>query len=232
MPEEYIEIKVKKKTLLKRKLKIWKKKLKRSYNEFITDLQNKLAAMLFFIFSGVCFWLLMLLLDYFWGFSLVDWVKDLPYVYGTFTHFVEHIKSKTDLGIFYVFAISSLFFLPIPLEALYFNFLRDGFAFEHLFYLAVGGILCGQFINYMSGRFFKFIFAQFIKRKTRKKIRRKLVKYGAFAVTSVHIIPFPFQIFNFVSGLLKYRFFKWLIFMTIGLCIKHVAMYWIYVRFF
>ena len=203
----------------------------RWWKEFKKDLKNKSTALLFFILSGMCFWLLMVLLNIFWGFDLGGWLKGIPFLYTTFSHFVDEISARSNAGIFYVFAISSLFFLPIPLEALYINFLREGFGFQELFFLAVGGIIAGQIINYLFGRFFKFIFMQFIKKKTRLSMKRKLVRYGPVAVTSVHLIPFPFQLFNFISGMLKYSFIKWIFFMTLGLALKHVIMYWIYIQF-
>ena len=199
--------------------------------EFRNDITDKFIAILFFAFAGFCFWVLIQMLYMFYGFSMINWIKDIPYVYGIFSHFFIEIKQQTDLGVFYLFAFSSLFFLPVPLEALYFKFMGS-MPFEKIFVIAVAGIMLGQLVNYFIGRFFGFIFVHFIKKKTRRSMKDKLSKYGIFAVIFVHIIPFPFQIFNFVSGILRYRFFRWTFFALVGLVIKHIAMYWIYIKFF
>ena len=57
-----------------------------------------------------------------------------------------------------MFMFSSLFFLPIPLEALYFAMLKEGLTFSNTFRLVVLGMVVGQIINYMLGRGLGFIF--------------------------------------------------------------------------
>lgn len=213
------------------KMTVFWRKFKRSMKEFRNNLTDKFLALLFFGFAGLCFWILIQMLYLFYGFSLVNWIKDLPYLYDIFTYFFTEIKNQTDIGLFYMFAFSSLFFLPVPLEALFFNFMKT-MVLEKIFVIAIAGIMVGQLVNYFLGRFLGFIFIKFIKKKTKRSMKSKLSKYGIFAVIFVHIIPFPFQIFNFISGILKYKFFRWTFFAIVGLVIKHLVMYWIYVKFF
>ena len=212
--------------------KPFKERLKRKIKEIRTDLKNKTVAIVFFALAGFSFWILVQLLYLFYGFSIVAWVKSIPYATTIFSHLFTQITAQTKLGIFYLFTGSSLFFLPVPLELLYINYLKQGFAVNELLPIVLMGIIAGQFINYFLGRFFSFIFISFIKKKTRKKIKHRLEKYSTTAILSAHILPFPFQIFNFVSGVLKYKFFRLFFFMTIGLIIKHIAVYFIYLKFF
>jgi len=209
-----------------------KHRVKHKIHEIKEDFKLKFTIFLIFAFVGFLTWMLFYMIYVFYGFSIVEWFKGLPYAYTIFSHVIEQIKLKSDWGIFYTFVFSSLFFLPIPLEALYFSFLREGIAFQEIFFITVAGILCGQIINYWLGRMFGFILIHFIKRKNRDKVRERLSKYGPVALISVHIIPFPFQIFNMISGVLKYKFIKWLLFVTIGTVIKHIAMILIFIRFF
>lgn len=209
----------------------FKRKTKAAFRRFVQNVKDKFMGILFLLISGFFIWLFFDLLYMFYGFSVMEWVKGLPYVYDTFSYFFAEIKAQTDLGIFYLFMFSSLFFLPVPLEALYFNLLRQGFPYEKIFIISVLGLLAGQVINYMLGRILGFVFVHFMEEKTRMGIKRKLTKYGVFAITFVHMIPFPFQVFNFISGMLKYSFLRIVFFAALGLAIKHVAMIWIYLRF-
>lgn len=207
--------------------KFWKR-TKKGFFEFIDDLKNKIVAVIFFIFAGFFFWVFMQLLYYFYGFSLIEFVKELPFVYPLLSHVFNEISSGSDLGIFYLFSVVSIFVLPVPLEALFFTTLKGGLTFFEIFLLVVPGIILGQIINYTLGRFLSFIFISFIKKKTRRNMTGKLKKYGIYAIAFVHIIPFPFQIFNFVTGILRYPFLRWLPFAVMGTVIKHIIMYYLF----
>jgi membrane protein YqaA with SNARE-associated domain len=209
-----------------------KSNFKKKMSEFWNGLIDKIVAILFFAFAGIMIWFGIQILYYFFDFNILEWIKSIPYLYTTFQYFFDEITARTDLGIFYLFMFSSLFFLPVPLEALYFAMLKSGLDLYGTFKLVVLGIIAGQIINYMLGRILGFVFISFINRSTRKSIKRKLSKYGILAVSAVHIVPFPFQIFNFVTGILRYSFFKWLIFVIIGLSFKHIVMYYIYFSLF
>jgi len=203
--------------------------LKEWWNEFQRDFKNKALVLFIFLIVGILVWLLVQLTFIFYGFSFIDWIKNVPYVYDTFLHIFTEARKGTSLGVFYLFTFGSLFFFPVPLEVVYFT-LKD-MPFTVLFPLAVGGILLGQVVNYFLGRFFGFILLGFFKKRTQRRMKEKLERYGPFAVTAVHIIPFPFQLFNFFTGVFRYNFFKWILFAFIGLVLKHLAMYWLFTVF-
>lgn len=221
----------KNKKSLGEKFSEFKNKVKKKTKLFLKDLKVKFTALFFFFFVGFLLWALSRVIFYFYGFSVVEWIKTIPYLYPLFVHFVNEIKLRTPLGIGYLFMFSSLFFLPIPLEPLYFGVLGQGGVFI-VTLATVTGLIAGQFLNYMFGRFFGFLFLRFIKKKTQKSIKEKLKKYGGVAIFFSHIIPFPFQLINFFCGVLRYKFLKWLLIVIIATIIKHIIMYGIYVRYF
>jgi membrane protein YqaA with SNARE-associated domain len=201
------------------------------FREFMSDLGGKLSALFFFLIAGMALWVLAQLLYLFYGFSIMQWIKSLPYLYPSLAHIATQIQAQTDIGIFYLFAVASLVLLPVPLEILFFKLMSDGIPLQKLFFLTLGGILAGQLINYTLGRGLGVIFMQFFKKKTKEKIQQRLDRYGTLAVFLMHIIPAPFQPFNFIAGALKYKFFRWFFVMTIGLVIKHLIMIAIFVFF-
>ena len=212
--------------------KTFKERILTKAREVKRDLKKKAVAIFFLALAGVFFWVLVQMLYYFYGFSLLDWFKGIPYISTAFAHIYSEIKLKSVLGVFYSFGIYSLFFLPLPLEIFYINFLQQGMWIVAIFPLTLLGIIAGQIVNYSLGRFFGFLFLYFIKKKTRRKIKEKLDKYSAYAVLIAHVLPFPFQIFNLVAGAMKFKFAKWLTFMTLGLAIRFVIVSGLYLVFF
>jgi len=189
----------------------------------VQEVKNKGIGLLWLLFAGFWIWILFQLLYAFYGFSFFTWIQTLPYVYDVFQYFSIAITSKSDIGMFYLFLFSSLFFLPIPLEVLYLT-LATQIDPTTLATYAVLGIMAGQVINYWLGRGFSIIFRSMLKKSTQKKAQEKLAKYGGFAIVTMHTIPFPFQLFNTITGLFKYPFLKWLLYATIGILIKHVIL--------
>ncbi len=206
------------------------RRVKKGIKNFFVDLWDKAVAILAFGVAGLLIWVLVQMVFSFYGFSVVEWMQGIPVLYPTIMHLIYHVQTGSELGVFYLFLFSSLFFLPVPLEALYLNFLRS-LPFERIFVIAVAGIVLGQVINYWLGRMFGFIFREWVRKSARRSIRHKLDNHGILAILAVHIIPFPFQIFNLISGVFRYKFFKWLLFVIIGLTIKHLLMYWIFLAF-
>jgi len=191
----------------------WKnfsEKAKNWLAEFFTDLGNKLIALLFFGFVGLCIWILIKLSYNFFGFDVMNWMKDLPYVYSTFSYFFDEVSRRTQLGIYYLFSFSSIFLFPIPLEVVYAGLLKS-LSFKQVYLPTVIGVITGQHINFFAGRFFGNILKPFIKRKTRKKIRKYLEKQGSLAIFFFNALPMPYPLFNFIVGLSKYSYFKWVI---------------------
>ena len=217
---------------IKQKTSETTKKLAKKTDELARDMKKKLIALFFIALAGFFFWVLMNLLYFFYGFNLVTWIKDLPYVYPMFLNVCDRISSQSQQGIYYLFSFSSLFFLPFPLEFVYFGFLKKGFTFPIIYFITLLGVFTGQCINFMLGRFLGFLIRPLIKRKTRKALQQRLHKYGAYAIFIMHLLPLPYPLFNFVVGLTKYNFFKWVLIMLPSLMLNYLIVYLIYLKFF
>ncbi|MFC1697735.1 YqaA family protein [Nanoarchaeota archaeon] len=205
---------------LKQKWADFKKKFAVNYE----NIKKKINTILIVLLIGVSIWVLFEFVYIFFGFSIYEWFLGIPVIGPAFGHFAAHIASGSYLGIFYTFLFSSLFFLPIPLEALYFFYLNEGIFIPFLLVITVSGIVLGQIFNYGFGRIFTFLLKFIAKEKTQEKVKTYLDKYGGVTILTVHIIPVPYQIINFVTGGFKYPFKKWIKFVLIGMIIKHIAM--------
>ena len=183
-----------------------------------------LTALLFFALAGFCFWILLQLLIIFFDFDLLNFFKSLPFLYPTAVSISEEVALRSASGITYFFIFASLFFLPVPLELAYINFIHEGILPANLLLFATFGILLGQIINFFLGKLFGPIFRSFIKKKTRKWVHEKLQQYGIIAIFLMNFLPMPFPLFNFVAGLMKYPFWRWLLVIIPALFFKHALM--------
>lgn len=201
-------------------------------DEIAKDVKQKLVALFFFAIAGVSIWVLFNLLYFFYGFNVFDWFKTIPFVYPIFQHIFSQIDSQTRLGIMYTFISASIFLTPIPLEIFYIQFLTQGLPFMVLFPSTLAGVVIGQNINYLTGRFFGGLMKSYIKKKTRKELRAKLKKYGIYAIAIFHVIPLPYPLFNFIVGLTRYNYLKWLAIIVPALIINYLVVYLVYANLF
>ena len=209
-----------------------KKKITKKADELAKDIRKKLIALAFIAFSGFFIWLLFTFLYFVYGFNVIAWIKNLPYIYPIFQHIFDQIAAQSQQGLYYMFSFSSIFVFPVPLEFVFFGFLKQGFAPKSLYLITIAGVFTGQNLNFFFGRFLGFLIKPYIKKRTRRALRRRLHKYGVFAIAFMHLLPLPYPLFNFVVGLTKYNYFKWIIVMLPSLLINYLIFYWIYLKWF
>lgn len=126
-------------------------------------------------------------------------------------HIVQNISQQSFLGIFYLFIILSLVFIPGPLELTYLVILSTGSSKTITLIAAVLGILIGQMINYGLGRIVSKHW------KPEHTMKEKIDKYGGWFIFIASVTPFlPSQLFNFTAGTVKLSFKKWCISIAIG----------------
>jgi len=212
----------------KKNLRKGTRKFKKKAHEIRLDVERKLYALLFIFLALVFIALLFFLIEIFFGFNIITWFQSLPYVYLLFQHFFDNIAAGTNLGIYYTFSFASIFLFPIPYELIFLGFLKAGAVFIKIYPLVLLGILTGQHINYFLGRFFGVIVKRYVKKKTRIELRKRLNKYGGYAIFGMHLFPLPYAIFNFIVGLTRYPYWKWLMYMLPALCINYFLVYLFY----
>jgi membrane protein YqaA with SNARE-associated domain len=220
---------VKKENIIKENSNIKEKiSIKEKINKSIASIIRKIE--LFFII-GIAIsilWILKELLKNY-GIDIDAWFQDLPIIYPLIMHFKEEIYSNTFKGIIYLFSLSSLFFLPIPLEIAFAGILKLKDNPSLVIIATITGIIIGQNVNYLIGRVFSF-FTKNIKKKNHKIIEF-LKKYGVYALIGIHLSPLPFPFLNFISGALKFPYRKWVITTSITISARIIIIYLLIEKF-
>lgn len=175
------------------------------------------------VISSICIALtVMLMYMFFWRHSDVLLVKIIEAIF-------LHIKSKiydsvTMLGVFYASFFGGLFFLIIPMEALFIRFSSemDGVIVMLLFII---GFIFSFSINYWIGRKFSEITKKLITPKKFYKLKGVLNRRGGLAVVVINAIPFfPSQPLSAILGVFKYNMTRFYVYVILGQVTKYVIM--------
>lgn len=150
-----------------------------------------------------------------------------PSIYTDYLYFSTQITNSTLAGLFYISILGALFFLAIPMEAIFIYYLTSTFH-SALFIVAiivVGGTI-GLSINYfmgwiLGGNFLKKMF----EKKTYEKYGGYITKYGAIILVVGNILPSPIEPLTLFYGSFNYSYKKFFILSLIGRLIKYLIFF-------
>lgn len=196
------------------------------------DVQKKLIWLSFFFGIGFILWLFFSILYSQTGFHLINWIRSLTFFDPFFLWVQEKISAQTPLGFYLLFSIAALFFFPTPLELIYFGFLQQGVNFQMIYLMTLLGVITAQHINYVLGRFFGNFLHRFIREKSRERLKYILHEKGGYAIFMIHLLPLPYALLNFVVGVTKYPYRKWVMLMIPALIINYFVFFLLYLLVF
>jgi membrane protein YqaA with SNARE-associated domain len=187
---------------------------------------------LIFALTALGLWILLIMLKSFIGFDILNWFKQLPFIYPIASYIAAQIKQQSFEGIVYAFSLSSLFFIPTPLEIFFIALLKGISTPLRIIVPAFFGLMLGQHVNFYAGRMFGKLIKKFIKRKTILMVQRRLRDYGSVSIFFINLLPLPYPITNFLAGSFRFPYSKWLLFTSLAIAIKLVFIAWLYALFF
>lgn len=139
-------------------------------------------------------------------------------------HIKGNIAQNTLLGSFYVALFGGLFFVTLPLEAIFVNFLREGSSPYLLIVIYLFGFIVSYTINYLIGQKLDTFSKKIISPKKFYKIKGIINKHGALAVFGFNLIPFfPSQPLATILGVFRYNKTKFYLFFVLGQLVKYAA---------
>ena len=142
---------------------------------------------------------------------IVGLLRHSPTTWAIYSHISAQISAKTLLGLFYAGLFGALFFIMIPLEAVFFYYL--GLSYHPMIVVTVMWIssLIGLTIDYLIGAAVgEQILARFATEKF-LRTRAAMERWGGLIVVVSNLIPFlPVQFISLGIGATRYglrRFF-------------------------
>jgi membrane protein YqaA with SNARE-associated domain len=172
------------------------------------------------ILAAVMFLILSFVASYFFVFRYQN-ILFFVVIKQIIAHVSSHIAATTALGMFYSSAIGGLFFITIPLEVVFVNFIRSGASPYLLTFIFLLGTLLSFTINYYMGMKLDTISKMIITPTKFYKLKGILNKRGPLAVFLFNAIPFfPAQPISVVLGVFKYNQVKFYVYLTLGTICK------------
>ena len=115
--------------------------------------------------------------------------------------------SGTLLGVFIFALISGLFFVSVPIEVFYVNFLLQGGNPWLIMITAFSGFFISYSANYVMGYYMSGVSRKLLSAKQFYKVKIFLNRFGKLAIFSGNLLPFlPSQVLHFTCGVFKYNF--------------------------
>lgn len=146
-------------------------------------------------------------------------------------HVFQQLNNTTLLGSLYASIFGGLFFVILPVELVFYSFLRAGhnIILINIFYVA--GFLISYTLNYYLGLKLTGISKKIISPKKFYKIKGTINRYGAWAVFGFNVLPLPSQPLATILGVFKYNRKRFYIFFLSGQILKYavISMAYIYI---
>jgi len=153
--------------------------------------------------------------------SDILFVRILNSIFG---HVSSNIKSFTLLGGFYSTLFGGLFFIPVPIEAIYVGFLKAG---QNVFFITLmflTGLVIAYWVNYHIGFWLSGMSKKLIGVKTFYKTKIVFNKYGPFGIFVFNALPLPSQPLCAILGVFNYNRKKFWFYTMLGQVMKYLAM--------
>jgi membrane protein YqaA with SNARE-associated domain len=207
--------------------------------EKITKEKKKSKSFLFFL---ILILILIAVVSYiFWEYISPYWTHmclsieralvKVPILYAIYMFFKNNIISLTPTGMFFIMFFSSFFFVPLPLDLFFIDFLIRGNInpFWIIIISAVSSTI-GLFMNYLVGfplgeKFVKKI----IQEKMFEKFKAIINKAGSFLLVAAIFIPvLPAQLLSVLYGFSKFSIKKFLIVSFVAILVKFILLYFLF----
>lgn len=139
-----------------------------------------------------------------------------------FSHVGNNLGKLTLLGAVYAAFFGGLFFITLPIEAIFIAFLHSEFHPFLVMSLFVGGLFVSYSIDYLIGYKLSNFSKKLIPPKKFYKTKNLINKYGPVAIFVINVLPLPSQILATVLGVFKYNRTRFYIFFLSGQITKYV----------
>ncbi len=159
--------------------------------------------------------------------KIMEIFQSNPTLYNDFLYFSSQIKNSTLEGLLYISILGALFFLAIPMEAIFIYYLSSTFhgAFFIILIIVLGSLI-GLSINYFLGWILgDKVLKKFFEKENYDKYKNYIDKYGGAVLVIGNIIPSPIEPLTLLYGSFNYSYKKFFILALIGRIIKYTLLF-------
>ncbi len=176
----------------------------------------------FLIKAGILVFIILLI----WIFKkqIISYIRSIPYIGPAYEHVALQITQKTLLGLFYAAFLGGLFFVTLPVEAVFIFYLTLKYNVYFVVLIAFLGNLLAMILNYLLGLLFGKWLLKKVLKHNHDRFNNWVKRFGGLILVIGNIIPFPIEPLALVYGGVKYPFKKFVILTAIGKLIKFIIL--------
>ncbi|MFH0978680.1 MAG: VTT domain-containing protein [Candidatus Woesearchaeota archaeon] len=143
--------------------------------------------------------------------------------YSRYTPDIVH--DITPLKQFILGIISGIVFIPVPapVELTFYIGLKQGNPVLLSMAAALLGFVIGSAISYLTGWKLSQQVVYLLSTRKIHAIRRKVNKYGAYAIILMNLVPAPSDVLSFSLGIVKYNAKRLFFFLMLAVIVKLIA---------
>lgn len=141
----------------------------------------------------------------------------------------QEIAGRTLLGLFYISAFSTLFFVFLPAEIPFIYYIMLDYNPVIIISIAVVGNTIGLMADYYMGRLLGQGLMQKLLKEKYEKWMKWVERWGGSMIVFGNAIPFPIEPISVVIGALKYPSKKFLMWSIVGRVIKFILTWFVFI---
>jgi membrane protein DedA with SNARE-associated domain len=139
---------------------------------------------------------------------------------GIFSHIFVSLKARSLLGAFYAAMFGGLFFIFMPVEAIFIGFLAKGQSPILIISVFIIGFLVSYSLDYVIGLKFANLAKKLITPKKFYKIKILVNNRGGWAIFLFNALPLPSQALSAILGVFRYNYKKFYLYFLLGQLVK------------
>lgn len=138
-------------------------------------------------------------------------------------YIIQEISQTTPAGLFFLGFFGSLFFIPVPIDGIFYYAIIRGANIVLAVLLVIIGNTIGNLISYWIGFKLSKFTIQFVSLKKMYAAKRWVNRFGPWAILFFNLTPLPGSVLTFALGIAKYNVYRMVTFFTIGITIKFIV---------
>ncbi|MFP4401847.1 MAG: YqaA family protein [Candidatus Nanoarchaeia archaeon] len=200
-----------------------------NYKSFLQYIYNKFFTLFSFKLLILCFILLLL---YVFHQPLVSLFYSILYQYpplaSLFSEVLREWHLKTLRGLLFIGFLSTLFFVSIPSELLFLQYvMSDNYIILIVLLLVIANCVA-MFVNYIIGLILGRKLLQLWLKQKFYKYEQIVNRWGGIILILGNILPSPIEFISIIYGTSKYPILKYLYFVGIARAIKYSLLLYIF----
>lgn len=147
----------------------------------------------------------------------------VTFINTVFSHIGSQVAAKTLLGVFYTALFGGLFFVFMPVEALFISYLKSDAPDIMIMLVYIFGFIISYTINYYVGFRLSKLAKKLISAKQFYKLKGTVNKYGGLAIFGFNALPLPSQPLATILGVFRYNKTRFYVFFILGQVVKYTV---------